>query len=130
MDEVKSTKIEKDLTPVYEEINNNDTKVINNRTSIICFMGLALLMLLLLSWLMPIIAKWFNPEKLVVSRLSIDINPSIELMLDAHNDVIMYMAKNRHAEVLLKDENLQGMSAENATERIVSLALKSGYFDM
>lgn len=130
LDEVKSTKIEKDLTPVYEEINNNDTKVINNRTSIICFMGLALLMLLLLSWLMPIIAKWFNPEKLVVSRLSIDINPSIELMLDAHNDVIMYMAKNRHAEVLLKDENLQGMSAENATERIVSLALKSGYFDM
>lgn len=130
LDEVKSTKVEKDLTPVYEEINNNDTKVINNRTSIICFMGLALLMLLLLSWLMPIIAKWFNPEKLVVSRLSIDINPSIELMLDAHNDVIMYMAKNRHAEVLLKDENLQGMSAENATERIVSLALKSGYFDM
>ena len=133
LNKVKSTKVDKDLTPVYDEIYGEDantTLVKNNRYSIICFMGAALLMLLLLSWIMPIIARWFSPESLVVSRLSIDINPSIELMLDRNNEVVMAIAKNRHAEVLLHDENLTGVSAESATERIVSLALKTGYFDL
>lgn len=133
LNEVKSTKVDKDLTPVYDEIYGEDantTLVKNNRYSIIGFMGAALLMLLLLSWIMPVIARWFSPESLVVSRLSIDINPSIELMLDRNNEVVMAIAKNHHAEVLLHDENLKGMSAENATERIVSLALKTGYFDL
>lgn len=133
LNKVKSTKVDKDLTPVYDEIYGEDantTLVKNNRYSIICFMGAALLMLLLLSLIMPIIARWFSPESLVVSRLSIDINPSIELMLDRNNEVVMAIAKNRHAEVLLHDENLKGMSAESATERIVSLALKTGYFDL
>lgn len=133
LNEVKSTKVDKDLTPVYDEIYGEDantTLVKNNRYSIIGFMGAALLMLLLLSWIMPIIARWFSPESLVVSRLSIDINPSIELMLDRNNEVVMAIAKNHHAEVLLHDENLKGMSAESATERIVSLALKTGYFDL
>ena len=132
LNEVKSTKVDKDLTPVYDEIYGEDantTLVKNNRYSIIGFMGAALLMLLLLSWIMPVIARWFSPESLVVSRLSIDINPSIELMLDRNNEVVMAIAKNHHAEVLLHDENLKGMSAESATERIVSLALKTGYFD-
>lgn len=133
LNEVKSTKVDKDLTPVYDEIYGKDantTLVKNNRYSIIGFMGAALLMLLLLSWIMPVIARWFSPESLVVSRLSIDINPSIELMLDRNNEVVMAIAKNHHAEVLLHDENLKGMSAESATERIVSLALKTGYFDL
>ncbi len=133
LNEVKSTKVDKDLTPVYDEIYGEDantTLVKNNRYSIIGFMGAALLMLLLLSWIMPVIARWFSPESLVVSRLSIDINPSIELMLDRNNEVVMAIAKNHHAEVLLHDENLKGMSAESATERIVSLALKTGYFDL
>lgn len=133
LNEVKSTKVDKDLTPVYDEIYGEDantTLVKNNRYSIIGFMGAALLMLLLLSWIMPVVARWFSPESLVVSRLSIDINPSIELMLDRNNEVVMAIAKNHHAEVLLHDENLKGMSAESATERIVSLALKTGYFDL
>ena len=61
-----------------------------------------------------------------VSYLAIDINPSIELLVDGET-VIMVKACNDDAAILLSGETLENMNVEDATEKIVALAEELGY---
>lgn len=60
--------------------------------------------------------------------LSIDINPSIELVI---KDGIVESVKacNDDAEILLTDETIEGLSVEEASKKIVELAEAMGYLN-
>ena len=65
-----------------------------------------------------------------VSFVGIDINPSIELTLDAKNKVISVSGANEDGQVLLYGESgIIGESAEKAVEKITKLAVSLGYLD-
>ncbi len=60
------------------------------------------------------------------SYLAIDINPTVELVVDGET-VITVQAGNDDAAVLLSGENFENLSVEEATQKIVELAEELGY---
>lgn len=60
--------------------------------------------------------------------IAIDINPSLELIV-ADGKVESIRACNDDASVLLSDEDLSGLTPEEATEKIVALAEELGYLN-
>ena len=65
----------------------------------------------------------------VATVMTIDINPSVKLLLDAEDVVISIKAINKDAETLVFD-GIVGMKAEDAVERIVDLARAGGFIDI
>ena len=62
-----------------------------------------------------------------VTRITVDINPSIEFMVDDQNKVVSVTALNDDGSILLAGEAIVGMQAEDAVEYVVSLATEMGY---
>ena len=62
-----------------------------------------------------------------VTRMQVDINPSIELMVDDENKVVSVTALNDDGSVLIAGEAFVGLTAEEAVELVVSLATETGY---
>lgn len=60
------------------------------------------------------------------SYVTIDVNPSVELVVDGET-VVSVNAGNDDALVLLAGETIEGMKIEEATEKIVSLCEELGY---
>ena len=61
------------------------------------------------------------------SYVSMDINPSVELVLDQNDNVISYSCENEDALLMLYGENIIGLNIEKASEKIVDLAIEFGY---
>ena len=61
------------------------------------------------------------------SRMTVDINPSIELMLDGENKVVSVTALNDDGSVIIAGETIVGKTSEEAVEIIVSVACETGY---
>ncbi len=61
------------------------------------------------------------------TRMTIDINPSIEFMLDSENKVVSVTALNDDGAILIAGEALVGKTADEATEIIINLASETGY---
>ena len=59
--------------------------------------------------------------------ISLDINPSIELVVNGENEVESVYAANDDAQVLLCDEDLVGEDVDDAIEKITELAIELGY---
>ena len=69
-------------------------------------------------------------EKGSPSYVSLDINPSIELTVDAENKVVSVYAANEDANVLLYEETgIVGEDVEDAIAKITELAIELGYLD-
>lgn len=68
-------------------------------------------------------------EDAAVSYVSVDVNPSLSLALDARGKVLSVYAENEDAQVLLYDEDLVGQSAEDALETIASLSVELGFIN-
>jgi hypothetical protein len=64
----------------------------------------------------------------VATIMTIDINPSVKLSLDDNGRVLEVKAINQDAETL-DFSGIVGLSAENAVEKIVSLALDAGFIN-
>ncbi len=60
------------------------------------------------------------------SYVTIDVNPSVELIVDG-NTVVKAYGANDDALVLLSGEEIEGLSVEDATKKIVSLCEELGY---
>jgi len=79
----------------------------------------------------------FNKEKKsntennneVVSILTIDVNPSIQINLDKNNIVINVIPLNDDSKLLLADKKFYGKTIENTLETIISLLKEKNYFD-
>lgn len=128
LENVKKIEVKKDLTPVYEEINSRGAVALKSNVKFITgFMGLAILMFMLLIFIVPLINRAINQKAIIVSKLGIDINPSIDLMLDKNDNVVLCLAKNTHAELLINGENFVGKPAQEVTKQIITLATKAGY---
>lgn len=64
------------------------------------------------------------------SYVSLDINPAIELTLDANNKVISAYGANEDGQVLLYGEvSVVGLNVEAAVEKITDLAVEYGFID-
>lgn len=62
-----------------------------------------------------------------LSRVTIDINPSIELIVDSDNKVVSVTALNDDGNVIIVGEAIVGKTADEAVAMIVSIASDTGY---
>ena len=64
------------------------------------------------------------------SFVSVEINPAIELTVDAESKVVSVYAANEDASVLLYEQTgIVGADVEDAIEKITALAIELGYLD-
>lgn len=61
------------------------------------------------------------------TRMTVDINPSVEFLLDKDNKVISVTALNDDGSILIAGEAFIGKTAEDAAELVISLATQTGY---
>lgn len=93
------------------------------RRSICCFLLFAILFTAI-SFTSCSNAK---PEEGSVTRMTVDINPSVEFMIDDQNKVVSVTALNDDASILLVGEAFVGKTPEEAVEMMVTLASDTGY---
>lgn len=68
-----------------------------------------------------------TPEEGTVTRMTVDINPSVEFMIDDQNKIISVTALNDDGSILIVDESFVGKTPEEAVEMMVTLASDTGY---
>lgn len=85
-----------------------------------------LLLVLVFGFLFVIAGCSKKPE---ASRVTIDVNPSFELIVDEEKKVVSVTALNDDASVLLYGELIVGKDIEDATEIIMNLTIDAGYLD-
>ena len=66
-------------------------------------------------------------KQVATSYVSMDINPSVELVLDQNNNVISYSCENEDALLMLYGENIIGLNVDKASQKIIDLAIEFGY---
>ena len=66
-------------------------------------------------------------EQAATGRMTVDINPSVEFMLDKDNKVVSATALNDDGEVILYGEAFVGKTAEEAAQMVVKIATETGY---
>ncbi len=67
------------------------------------------------------------PEEGTYTRMTVDINPSVEFMVDDQNKVVSVTALNDDGSILIAGEAFVGKTPEEAVEMMVSLATETGY---
>ena len=72
-------------------------------------------------------AKKAEPEAGTVTRMTVDINPSVEFMIDDQNKIVSVTALNDDGSILIVGETFIGKTPEEAVEMMVSLATETGY---
>ena len=68
-----------------------------------------------------------KPEEGIVTRMTVDINPSVEFMIDDQNKIISVTALNDDGSILIVGEAFVGKTPEEAVEMMVDLACDTGY---
>ena len=67
------------------------------------------------------------PEEGSVTRMTVDINPSVEFMIDDQNKILSVTALNDDGSILIVGETFIGKTPEEAVEMMVTLAAETGY---
>lgn len=62
--------------------------------------------------------------------VAIDINPSIEFVVDATDIVVSYNLLNEDAEILVAGIDFIGMNVDDAVELFIQMATEAGYIDV
>jgi hypothetical protein len=75
----------------------------------------------------PFTACGASPEEGTVTRMTVDINPSVEFMIDDQNKIVSATALNDDGGILIVGEAFVGKTPEQAIEMTVSLAAETGY---
>ena len=68
-----------------------------------------------------------KPEEGSVTRMTVDINPSVEFMIDDQNKIVSVTALNDDGSILIVGEAFVGKTPEEAVEMMVTLASDMGY---
>lgn len=93
-------------------------------------LSLALCLCLLISMALPLAAckkSEPTPPEGTYTRMTVDINPSVEFMVDDQNKVVSVTALNDDGSILIAGEAFVGKTPEEATQLVVSLATDAGY---
>jgi hypothetical protein len=91
------------------------------------FICICLLLATLLSAISFTSCSNAKPEDGSVTRMTVDINPSVEIMIDDQNKIISVTALNDDASILIVGEAFLGKTPEEAIEMMVTLASDTGY---
>lgn len=89
--------------------------------------GFFLLTFILLSAVSFASCSGSGPKEGTVTRMTVDINPSVEFMIDDQNKVISVTALNDDGGILIVGEELVGKTPEEAVSVMVKLASDTGY---
>jgi len=68
-----------------------------------------------------------SAEKGTSTRMTVDINPSVEFMIDDENKVVSVTALNDDGSILIAGEAFVGKTPDEAVELMVTLAAETGY---
>ena len=93
-------------------------------------LSLTLCLCLLIGAALPLAsckAKDETPPAGEYTRMTVDINPSVEFMVDDQNKVVSVTALNDDGSILIAGEAFVGKTPEEATQLMVSLATDAGY---
>lgn len=88
--------------------------------------SLILILLLSLSFIF-FFTKSPLSEAIPTARLTIDVNPSIELVIDQNNLVLSVSGLNDDGKIVIFDEEIVGLDLSKALEKIIELETKLGY---
>jgi len=94
------------------------------KRKILCF---ALAILTVASLLAFTSCKKATPAEGTVTRITVDVNPSVEFMVDDQNKVVSVTALNDDGSILIVGEAFIGKTPEEAIELMVSVAAETGY---
>lgn len=86
-----------------------------------------LLSMMLVFFLMIALVACKEKEKGELSRVTIDINPSIEMMVDEDQKVLSVSALNDDGSIIISGEEIVGKDVEEATKLILELSTETGY---
>lgn len=93
-------------------------------------LSLALCLCLLIGMALPLASckkSEATPPEGTYTRMTVDINPSVEFMVDDQNKVVSVTALNDDGSILIAGEAFVGKTPEEATQLVVSLATDAGY---
>ena len=68
-----------------------------------------------------------KPQEGIVTRMTVDINPSVEFMIDDQNKIVSVTALNDDGGILIVGEVFVGKTPVEAIEMMVTLASDTGY---
>jgi hypothetical protein len=88
---------------------------------------LSMAIIMLLSSLILVSCGNAEPEEGTVTRMTVDINPSVEFMVDDEDRVVSVTALNDDGSILIVGESFIGKTPEEAVELMVSIAAETGY---
>ena len=89
--------------------------------------GIFLLFAVLLTAISVTSCSNAKPEAGSVTRMTVDINPSVEFMIDDQNKVVSVTALNDDGSILIVGEAFVGKTPEEAVEMMITLASDTGY---
>ena len=89
--------------------------------------SIALLLALVVSAISFTSCSLGKPEEGTVTRMTVDINPSVEFMIDEEKRIVSVTALNDDGGILIVGEAFVGKTAEEAVEMMVTLASDTGY---
>lgn len=92
-------------------------------------LSLVLCFLLLAGMALPLssCSKEKKPPEGTFTRVTVDVNPSIEFMVDDENKVVSVTALNDDGSILIAGEAFVGKTPEEATKLVLQLATDAGY---
>lgn len=89
--------------------------------------SLFIILAVLASTLSMISCTQANPEAGVTTRVTVDVNPSVEFIVDDQNKVIAVTAMNDDGSILIAGETFIGKTPEQAVEQVLVIAAETGY---
>lgn len=111
----------------YEVSASGNTAVASiKRKKPVAFLALALIILMVVAMLL-MIPRSGGGGFVGNSFVCIDVNPSVEIVLNAYDEVTHVKALNADGAVLLYGENFEGKTKEQTVARIVELLWRGGY---
>lgn len=90
-------------------------------------LAIAVACLLVVTGVIALFACGKDNTAAAATRMTVDINPSVEFLLDKDNKVISVTALNDDGSILIAGEAFIGKTAEDAAELVISLATQTGY---
>lgn len=73
--------------------------------------------------------QYFVSDNEELTYVTIDINPSIQLGLNADEEVVEVIPLNDDGDILLSGLDLKGLTLDEATEQVIDTATETGYID-
>ena len=97
------------------------------KTKLLCALLCMIMLLATLSLVSCNEKQPATPEEGTVTRMTVDINPSVEFMVDDQGLIISATALNDDGSILIAGEAFVGKTPEEAADMMVNLAAETGY---